>query len=242
MPARSPASPRPTSTAVIPSGRSIHRTPSTTSLQLARTTTFAAARQIRAATSATARTGGPQATKRLRRPIRSADTVRVIYLGRTRSSREAVSTGARQSRSHRGATQSASPVPPVSYGIVATSIHSSTCVDTSSPWQKSRCIRPTLNPARICAGPCLPGVEYCRYSPSSCLVRRAQRRSRCDAGLSPRTARPFCRGNIQISESRIQINESRHGVQPSRGPASRTNSHVRRKPVSDVAPTVVGAV
>ena len=57
--------------------------------------------------------------------------------------------------------------------------------DPSSPWQKSRCIRPTLNPTDLrCSS-----VEYCRYSPSSRLVRRAQRRSRCDAGLSPRTAR-----------------------------------------------------
>ena len=55
----------------------------------------------------------------------------------------------------------------------------------SSPWQKSRCIRPALNPTDL---RCL-SVKYCRYFPSSRLVRRAQRRSRCDARLSPRTAR-----------------------------------------------------
>ena len=54
---------------------------------------------------------------------------------------------------------------------------------------KSGCIRPALHPAWLrCSS-----VEYCRYSPSSRLALAGRGvdhdGSRCDAGLSPRTAR-----------------------------------------------------
>ena len=52
----------------------------------------------------------------------------------------------------------------------------------------SVCIRPALHAARAALGFSLSaGVTYCRYFPSSRLVSRAHRQSRCDAGLSPRS-------------------------------------------------------
>ena len=56
----------------------------------------------------------------------------------------------------------------------------------SSPWKKSRGIRPAMHPGCLrCSS-----VKYVQYSSSSRLVSRAPRRSRCDAGLLPRTASP----------------------------------------------------
>jgi hypothetical protein len=56
----------------------------------------------------------------------------------------------------------------------------------SSPWQKSVCIRRATHPR----DPRCSSLEYRRYARLSRLVREAPRSSRCDAGLSPRTARP----------------------------------------------------
>ena len=54
----------------------------------------------------------------------------------------------------------------------------------SSPRRNAHGIRRAIHPAaRRCSS-----VEYSRYSPSSRLDRRASRPSRCDAGVSPRTA------------------------------------------------------
>ena len=85
----------------------------------------------------------------------------------------------------------------------------------SSPWQKSRCVRPTLNPADLrCSS-----VEYCRYSPSSRLVRRAQRPSRRNARLLPRTAR--CARNLSPGDGSVdacyfgQLFSETFGVLPS---------------------------
>ena len=57
----------------------------------------------------------------------------------------------------------------------------------SSPWQKSS--RHSTGSAS-CADCVAPRSHRVEYAPSPRLVRRAQPRSRCYAGLSPRTARP----------------------------------------------------
>ena len=57
--------------------------------------------------------------------------------------------------------------------------------DLNSPWQKSPRHPTSLHPGGLHCD----SVTYSRYALESRLVRRAQERSRCSAGLSPRTVK-----------------------------------------------------